>query len=832
MVTRDIGCMNNQLLPALRDHGFAEHVRKTCLYVRFLWSRTLAFMGLRLRDLQPQYVVEADRIPDVPASLQLFSPELHAFRNSQRLAAMGTASFNKIIKEAQAMARTNVESIIQLLPPEKRPDASDTFLSYSDSMAARFFKAEVAAIMQQRLLPLLALMIEQDLRGQQVIYNGTNVALDLPANTIFVVAQIIASEVFGTRGPFGTDEEPSFVADALAGAGELAGGAGAAGAAAEPGPHVFQWESEQGRRTFAQRVRQHRDKSRLGPVQRHWLSNLARMNHDQLWDRYMPEVLQPVIPADHDGWRRRITSAVDKMPGRLFSFIYQVNESKFVQALCPQPSVKAGKILFTTSMLASVLRFFYDKQSPLVQDIIRFQFYNQADRVTEVLVQLFPVLQVDWRFSLDRTSDMTCHPLKLWPCVFPGLLGFARDGHLSPVAIEVDPPADRPPLQARGYQLMWHGSAHMDGRSIYVQFYDSHKPTRGITVAARRRNVPQRAFAYDNLLSHARNHEAAGGDFVLDLHEACGVRQADAGLAESARARGVLMLEKAIKERMMYLGSDAVRGLTHHTMVSIDLGVVNEISATVIVFWVEENGQLRYRALNHLFPTAETYNASGITEYVRRRNEEMLQYNLRALAEAPGQVLAPDRYMTHLMELFNHGDQILVDNYEDTKLHEKAKLANRKRSHRCSILNCILSLVDAMERRHSPEEAQKGRGAPIFVVGRPTFSGKKRKRRPAAPKALVDYFQRFFPVVLIDEYFTSKKCHHCHGKMVRHSRRGYRMWRCKSCVYHPRSDPTALPARPLIVNKDISATVNIFRIFIELIATGRRPAAFCRPQRR
>ena len=314
-------------------------------------------------------------------------------------------------------------------------------------------------------------------------------------------------------------------------------------------------------------------------------------------------------------------------------------------------------------------------------------------------------------------------------------------------------------------------------------------------------------------------------DGVLQLSQVAGKRLTGTGLSSIRGARGLLWLEKAIRERRVLIGPKAMLDVVgRHTIVCVDLGIVNEMSLSVIVAKVDENGHVTCRYLNHLFRTVARYTDSGVEVYVRDRRLDVSKFDLEALANFHGRKLSAEEYEKYVDVITSAtvGEAILADNYSEENLDKRAKLENRKRSHWCAMLNTILALVDAAERKQLTPEEMESRGAPIIVVGRPTFKSSMRRKRPAAPKKIIDYLKRFFAVVVIDEFNTSKLCHKCHRQLQRHSTRGYRLWKCSKCKDAKGGN--------LVVHKDISATLAMFKIFTYLLATGARPPQYCRPR--
>jgi hypothetical protein len=104
--------------------------------------------------------------------------------------------------------------------------------------------------------------------------------------------------------------------------------------------------------------------------------------------------------------------------------------------------------------------------------------------------------------------------------------------------------------------------------------------------------------------------------------------------------------------------------------------------------------------------------------------------------------------------------------------------------------------------------------------------------RPCAPKKLLDNLKRFFAVIVIDEDMSSQLCPCCHKKLSRVGSR-YRLWKCThGCKMNFKQRITKEKDKfkegigPLIVNKDVSAGVNFFYIFVMTMATGERPLEF------
>jgi hypothetical protein len=111
------------------------------------------------------------------------------------------------------------------------------------------------------------------------------------------------------------------------------------------------------------------------------------------------------------------------------------------------------------------------------------------------------------------------------------------------------------------------------------------------------------------------------------------------------------------------------------------------------------------------------------------------------------------------------------------------------------------------------------KGAPIIVIGKPTFNASMKGHRAAPPKKLIQFLARFFTIITVDEHGTSKNCSQC-MKPLRQVGKSTRIWECTGGC--KRKDENG----PLIVNKDRSAALGMLLIFATLLATGSRPDVY------
>ena len=353
----------------------------------------------------------------------------------------------------------------------------------------------------------------------------------------------------------------------------------------------------------------------------------------------------------------------------------------------------------------------------------------------------------------------------------------------------------------------------MDGDRIIANFVDTSKTTMGSAQTNERFGVAPTEYPYNNLQRYAD-----GGP--LNLHTVVGTRERWTGLRQACDRKGILYLEWGIVERKVRLGQDvAIPLLKNHTFLCMDLGIAKEATVVAVVASVDPaNGNVRIETSNRAFTSGARVNAIGAYEHVIARNREMLDErgNLAQMSQTHGRVVGSRRYDTFRGTLKNKGITLLQFRCNRELRRALGQIRNRKRSHWSAVANTLLAMVDAMEEFHDTPER---RGAPIIVIGRPTFKSSMTGHQAAACQSFIDYLQRFFPVVLLDEYHTSKCCYRCRRPGLRDIPGEYRV---RSCAHCREQDPD------FRVDRDVSAGINLFQVFVSLISTGLRPPEYRR----
>ena len=135
---------------------------------------------------------------------------------------------------------------------------------------------------------------------------------------------------------------------------------------------------------------------------------------------------------------------------------------------------------------------------------------------------------------------------------------------------------------------------------------------------------------------------------------------------------------------------------------------------------------------------------------------------------------------------------------------------------------------------------------PILAYGDWDHKGKfTRGIAPSPGKRIRKLLARHFPIIMVNEFRTSKLCGvaNCHRQLVKHRtidpQNGqqqvvWRVKKCNQCQFYYSGDPQSDQNNnsPFFVNRDISAALNIRYIALHQIRNfGNKPAQFTRRRR-
>ena len=365
-------------------------------------------------------------------------------------------------------------------------------------------------------------------------------------------------------------------------------------------------------------------------------------------------------------------------------------------------------------------------------------------------------------------------------------------------------------------------------------------------------------------------------DQVQPLQLPCFRRSKMVGLSSIEKRNGKVKLQEAIRNKKVHWGPAVAKDhFDKHYHVSIDLGFIDEISMAIIYADCDDDGNFELIFVSKQISSVCKYSGSGVDQYLREKKDAMehLAKEFEALKEVDRRSTDPEIYEEFKREFQEAGNKIIDFNYTHEELKRKKELDNRKRSHWSTVANIILAFVEAMEERSGKKD-----GNPVIVMGIPTFKATMKGKRACSPKKTVEFISRFFTLIMIGEYLTSQRCPLCFGFLRRKFKESTRIWECPSCKVDPSQrkrtttmyehimaagasdmpdedynsddmdtsssydsnpgdssdymdidddgeNPTVEKV-PFVVNKDVSAAINIFLIFISLLWTGERPIAF------
>ena len=136
----------------------------------------------------------------------------------------------------------------------------------------------------------------------------------------------------------------------------------------------------------------------------------------------------------------------------------------------------------------------------------------------------------------------------------------------------------------------------------------------------------------------------------------------------------------------------------------------------------------------------------------------------------------------------------------------------KKQRYWAGVVNLIFALNNEM--------AQGSDKAPLILFGDGAFAN-VRGCKAGNYSWLKEFLSRFFTVLIVNEFNTSQKCPKCFGQLkMNEPKKGVRVKACEKC-------PGGGPGGKFVVNRDVSAGMNMITIVLCMIISGHRPAAFC-----
>ena len=240
------------------------------------------------------------------------------------------------------------------------------------------------------------------------------------------------------------------------------------------------------------------------------LKDISRKPLHDLYAKYMPDSLAPIVPAPIDvglsGKRKQsedtekpspkrrksgVDDDADYIPvetakavrpaaatlGQKIVFLRNLNRVAFVQDLFPGPQVKAWMRTFSPTMVAGTMYGFLKTRNGATRAKVVGDLKTMCSTVFKVLTKKFHLPTTIGIVKKWTTyADLTKRQLLLLPCMFPCLLGLpftgqlAKNGMIPTVDTEIKPERDS---QKEFWHRMWKGSMCTNGHKVYFHVYDS-----------------------------------------------------------------------------------------------------------------------------------------------------------------------------------------------------------------------------------------------------------------------------------------------------------------------------------------------------------------------
>lgn len=504
---------------------------------------------------------------------------------------------------------------------------------------------------------------------------------------------------------------------------------------------------------------------------------------------FLPKYLHSVV----DGYRTKLHKDTCLL-GAVWRLFAAYNRRKFVQLLFPQPNTKACHIQLNSTRLALLVTMWFKR--------LRQQQPDSAYQIEQISANLLHASGIQVAQFPD-VNFWKSHPNLLWRFCFPGVY-------------------DR----MRKKSLVFANYASTDGFAFHGRFFKLRTHTA--------KNSPPSYQRRNSAHWRSQFHEGERGKLARLVG---GRDPLTRGLCSLLYGfRGIINLDEAIKKGLLDTGPRALSELLHNrVLIGADPGVINSVSLVAVLGdFDEDTGIIRGGFVKTMLKNAENQLRSGLDRRTTYRQRQMQQFDvgIQQLAKNHPRTMDPTEYESFLKSFNEQGSAILESNSSRRELMLK-ELARRKRqSQYMDFLHSILALCDGLDGALDK--------APVLILGSATFGAVRGRMSPfPGPGWLRRFLSRYFLVVLVNEHNTSQKCPKCFEKMQRVNMNDVRHFCCSKCRPDPRidfRDTTEVIAEKqrlsrnrgrFLVNKDISAAMNMVSLALAMLLTGQRPLQFC-----
>jgi len=278
--------------------------------------------------------------------------------------------------------------------------------------------------------------------------------------------------------------------------------------------------------------------------------------------------------------------------------------------------------------------------------------------------------------------------------------------------------------------------------------------------------------------------------------------------------KGLVNFASGIKTGEIVTGEEAAKDLIDNRLiVSIDPGLVN-LAAITFAFGRYNSSTTSFdgQFAKKLISAKSVSRDTSLTNYINRANESNEFANLiDELSKQHGRTMNVADYMAHSTAFQANAEPLLQAHNSRQARRSHARLQSKKQRFWSNTVNLIFAFNDAM--------ANGSNKTPIIIFGDGSF-GNVKGCQSGNYTWLKQYLSRFFTVLIVNEHNTSQKCPKCFGQLKMHEpTKGVRVKCCEKCVGHG-------PTGKFVVNRDVSAGMNMITIVLCMILSGKRPAQF------
>ena len=516
----------------------------------------------------------------------------------------------------------------------------------------------------------------------------------------------------------------------------------------------------------------------LNPTQIHFIQFITSVDRIET---YLPTVLikgresWTAIPKGKKkcmGWKAWVGQEENLLD--VLNFFYQVNQDSYRFHVFPQPNTKNTSLVLNNTMLAHIWCRFLKCYPALSKEYV-----EKLENLPKEL------------YDTPSPTKWLKHPKALWDTVFPGIQEFL----------------------SKNKSLCFGYAGFSDSNQLRLLCYNAKTHNAHLPNSAAVKKHKQAVCRYNS--KDFRFYGIQNLSKLVGVWYKGKVPNRPKGLKFLKGFKGIIDLDKYYSE--FDGGVDALESLLkRHPLVGIDLGTKTHASMVVLngsLVSNENETTFQGKWIEKLFAGKAAY--SGVDKYLEIIQEQQQQNDgIQRLSETKSRTNNVYEYQQYSQVFQEVSPQMVEQSYSSKNLDLKLAKDGRKQSYYRSIANRILSQCHAI----APEK----KGAPILVIGKPTFASSMKGHRAAPPKQLIKFLSRFFTVLLVGEFHTSQYCGQCESKMEPY-KKSIRMYTC-NCQ---RSDGGG----PLILNKDRSAALAMVRIFTSLFAYGIKPSFYCQSKK-